>query len=105
MSESGTPLTSITQKSAKYEKSRVGLYHASTFGRSEATTGLLEPLTDPNIKIKQLRHMVVITKIKTKNNMGTPQIQHYKELMLRQPNTSVGQTEAKTWTCLRVFHL
>lgn len=80
MSESDGPLTkSIKQKSAKDEKSRVGLYHTSTFGRSEATTGLMEPLTAPNIKIKQLRHMVVIKKIKTKNNdMGTSQIQHYR---------------------------
>lgn len=53
MSESDAPLTKHnTKKTAKYEKSQVGSFHASTFGKSEATTGLLEPLTDPNIKAK-----------------------------------------------------
>lgn len=30
--------------------------------------------------------------------MGISQIQHYKEPMLQWPNTSVGQTEAETFT-------
>lgn len=52
MSESDAPLTKHNTKTAKYEKSRVGLFHASTFCKSEATTGLLEPLNRPKYQNK-----------------------------------------------------
>lgn len=54
MSESDAPLTKHYTKTAKYEKSQVGLFHTSTFGKSEATTGIFGTFNKPKYQNKTI---------------------------------------------------